>query len=148
MIIINITKLLSLYTHCTFYSFIAKKCEVSMCMVWPKLSVYCIIKQLYNHGEWFQQVSLHVEALLEWLNCCMLSHAHLIIVHMHRVGTIRGWVYTLAKESVQEQFKGRENSRKHSNLIPQYITPLFLSKKPSIWNVYSDVGTIRCLSSF
>ena len=45
---------------------------------WPKLKLYCMIEQSYNHCT---DNSSLTTALFKWLNCCMLSHTHPIITH-------------------------------------------------------------------
>ena len=68
-------------------------------------STHCTIKCSYNHNnKWFQQVSLHTEVLLVWLNRWMLSHAN------HAWEVFEGGVYFVQLEpdkSLQKQFKGR-----------------------------------------
>ena len=76
---INITTLVRSYMHDASNSFGANEREICMYVIvmnWPKLTVLHIHATVWSQYEWFQQVSLHVEALLEWLNRWMLSHTH------------------------------------------------------------------------
>ena len=87
------------------------------------------------------EVLLHAEVLLEHYT---LTHAHLIIVHACNAGTIQVlglFCSAQARELVQEQFKGKEDSRKYSIHI---LAALHVNYSPFLAVFISCVQGVSC----